>query len=73
MHVDQSRISQIETGDITRAELPTVTAYINALSGSVKVWGTKHLPVPVVTPSRDRHLSFSNFLPGEGSFNRVVV
>ncbi len=37
MHVDQSRISQIETGDITRTELPTVTAYINALGGSVKV------------------------------------
>lgn len=37
MHVDQSRISQIETGDITRAELPTVTAYINALGGSVKI------------------------------------
>ncbi|MFA7266428.1 MAG: hypothetical protein WC054_08960, partial [Candidatus Nanopelagicales bacterium] len=35
MHVDQSRISQIEAGDITRAELPTVTAYINALGGSV--------------------------------------
>lgn len=37
MHVDQSRVSQIETGDISRAELPTVTSYINALGGSVKV------------------------------------
>lgn len=37
MNVDQSRMSQIETGDITRAELPTVTAYINALGGSVKI------------------------------------
>lgn len=37
MHVDQSRISQIENGDITRAELTTVTAYISALGGSVKV------------------------------------
>lgn len=37
MHVDQSRVSQIETGDITRAELPTVTAYVNALGGTVKI------------------------------------
>ena len=37
MGVDQSRISQIENGDITRTELPTVTAYINALGGQVKV------------------------------------
>lgn len=37
MHGDQFRVSQIEDGDITRAELPTVTAYINALGGPVKV------------------------------------
>lgn len=37
MGVTQSRVSRIESGDITRAELATVAAYIRALGGHLRV------------------------------------
>ncbi len=37
MGVTQSRVSRIESGDITRAELATLTAYIRALGGQVRL------------------------------------
>ncbi|MBA2276839.1 MAG: helix-turn-helix transcriptional regulator [Chloroflexia bacterium] len=37
MGVTQSRVSRIESGDISRAELSTVAAYVRALGGTVRV------------------------------------
>jgi len=37
MGVTQSRVSRIESGDISRAELSTLAAYVRALGGVVRV------------------------------------
>lgn len=37
MHSSQPRVSQIESGDIDRAELSTVRSYIEALGGRLEV------------------------------------
>ena len=37
MGVTQSRVSRIESGDISNAELSTIAAYVRALGGSVRV------------------------------------
>jgi predicted XRE-type DNA-binding protein len=37
MGVTQSRVSRIESGDITKSELSTIAAYIRALGGDVRV------------------------------------
>ncbi len=37
MGVTQSRVSRIESGDITRAEFATLTAYIRALGGQIRL------------------------------------
>jgi ribosome-binding protein aMBF1 (putative translation factor) len=35
--VDQSRVSRIERGDLTRTELGTLAAYVRALGGEVEI------------------------------------
>jgi DNA-binding XRE family transcriptional regulator len=35
--VDQSRISRIETGDITRAEVGSLAAYVEAMGGTLEI------------------------------------
>jgi len=37
MGVTQSRVSRIESGDITKSELSTITAYVRAIGGEVRV------------------------------------
>lgn len=37
MGVTQSRVSRIESGDITKAEISTITSYVRALGGDVRV------------------------------------
>jgi predicted XRE-type DNA-binding protein len=37
MHVSQSRVSRIESGDITHAEMGTLSAYVRALGGVLRV------------------------------------
>ena len=37
MGVTQSRVSRIESGDIAKSELSTITAYVRALGGDVHV------------------------------------
>jgi predicted XRE-type DNA-binding protein len=37
MGVTQSRVSRIESGDITSAELSTIASYVRALGGDVRV------------------------------------
>lgn len=37
MHVSQRRGSAVEHGELSRTELGTVTAYVEALGGRVKV------------------------------------
>jgi DNA-binding XRE family transcriptional regulator len=37
MHVSQKRVSAVERGELSRTELGTVTAYVEALGGRVEV------------------------------------
>lgn len=37
LHVDQSRVSRIERGDLTRTELGTLAAYVKALGGELEI------------------------------------
>ena len=37
MGVTQSRVSRIESGNITKAELATLTAYIGAVGGQIRL------------------------------------
>lgn len=37
MHVSQARVSKIERGDFTHTELVTLTAYVEALGGTLRV------------------------------------
>lgn len=37
MGVTQSRVSRIESGDIAKSELSTITAYVRALGGDVRL------------------------------------
>ncbi len=37
MGVTQSRVSRIESGDISKSELSTIAAYVRALGGEVRV------------------------------------
>jgi predicted XRE-type DNA-binding protein len=37
MGVTQSRVSRIESGDLTKSELSTIAAYVRAIGGDVRV------------------------------------
>jgi predicted XRE-type DNA-binding protein len=48
MHVSQARVSKIERGDLTHTELGTLTAYVEALGGKLRVvadFGTETITV----------------------------
>ncbi len=48
MHVSQARVSKIERGDLTHTELGTLTAYVEALAGTLRVvadFGTETITV----------------------------
>jgi predicted XRE-type DNA-binding protein len=48
MHVSQARVSKIERGDLTHTELGTLTAYVEALGGTLRVvadFGTETITV----------------------------
>lgn len=42
MGVTQSRVSRIESGEISKSELSTITAYVRALGGDVRVVADIH-------------------------------
>lgn len=48
MGVDQSRISQIENGDLAHTELATLQSYVHALGGHVRIvadFGDSQIPI----------------------------